>query len=125
MVQHARSESPNECVGLLAGTADGAVVARYPLVNALADPRRFESEPQSLLNAEKQRRADGLEFLAIYHSHPTSPPVPSGVDLDPEVNSWLGSGVACVIVSLATEPPTVRAWWLAPGKCEPAEMVVG
>ena len=40
VLAHARAELPNECCGLLAGTVEegvGRVVARYPLVNELAE----------------------------------------------------------------------------------------
>lgn len=109
MIAHAQHELPNECVGMLAGKPDGLVQVRYPLVNALADPRRFESEPRSMFLAEKARRAAGLEFLAVYHSHPTSAPVPSRHDL-----AWHYSAeVQCVIISLVGEVPEVQAYWLS------------
>ena len=108
MLAHAVAELPNECVGFLAGTPDGTVIDRYPLANALASPRRFESEPRSLFEAEKRRRASGLEFLAAYHSHPTSPAVPSKIDLE---NSYCDD-VMCVIISLLSPAPDVRAYWL-------------
>ncbi len=108
MLAQARAELPNECVGLLAGHPDGSVVERYPLANALADPRRFESDARSMFEAEKRRRAVGLEFLAIYHSHPTSPPVPSTTDLERNYSD----DVMNLIISLENPEPEVRAWWL-------------
>ena len=120
MVSHAQAELPNECVGLLAGLPDGRVRDRYPLVNALADPRRFESEPQSMFAAVKRCREQDFEFLAVYHSHPTSPPVPSGTDL--EQNYW--PGVVSIIISLLPTQPEVRAYWLEPASYREAEWVV-
>jgi proteasome lid subunit RPN8/RPN11 len=120
MIGHARAEQPNECVGLLAGTVDGVVTRRYPLVNALADPKRFESEPRSMFAAEKARRSEGLELLAVYHSHPSSPAVPSKHDL---ANAY-GPDVLSVIVSLAQAPAEVKAWRLLEDRFEPIELVV-
>jgi len=77
-------------------------------VNAAASPVEFLSDDRSMLDAYKDTRKNGLEFLAIYHSHPTSVPVPSKTDL--EMTWW--PGVVSLIVSLATTPPTVRGWWL-------------
>lgn len=114
MLAHAQAELPNECVGFLAGTADGVVTAHFPLVNRLADPRRFESEGRSQLAAEKRCRELGLRILAVYHSHPTSPPTPSRTDTDPEENLWVGQPVMSLIISLAGAEPEVRAWWLQP-----------
>jgi [CysO sulfur-carrier protein]-S-L-cysteine hydrolase len=111
IIAQAQAERPNECCGLLAGVVEGGVgrvTARYPLVNALGSPTRYESEPRGMLDAFRDMRRLGLDVLAVYHSHPTSPPVPS--HLDRELN-W-GPAVVNLIVSLATEPPTVRGWWL-------------
>lgn len=124
MLAHAQAELPNECVGILAGTPDGVVVERLPLINALADPRRFESEGRSLLNAEKRRRELGLEFLAVYHSHPTSPPVPSKTDTDPDINFWVSEPVVSLIISLMHAEPEVQAWWLSPHSYRSAEWKV-
>jgi proteasome lid subunit RPN8/RPN11 len=114
MLAHAQAELPNECVGLLAGTKDGVVVERFPLVNALAHPRRFESEGKSHLAAERRCRELGLEWLAVYHSHPTSPPVPSKTDTDPDENLWVGQPVVSLIISLMNPEPEVRGYWLTP-----------
>lgn len=120
MVAHAWDEAPNECVGLLAGTPDGWVVERYPLVNALASPTRFESDAESMFAAEKRRRASGLEFLAVYHSHPGSPPVPSATDL--EMN--YSPDVVNLIISLQERPAVVRAYWLNGTDYRPADWEV-
>lgn len=114
MVAQAVAELPNECCGMLAGLplseglSTARVVERYPLVNALASPVAFESEPRNLLAAHKDMRFRGLEPLAIYHSHPTSPPVPSKTDL--AQNYW--PGVINLIISLRGGTAEVRGWWL-------------
>jgi proteasome lid subunit RPN8/RPN11 len=122
MLAQARAELPNECCGLLAGTtgADGTarVTRRYPLVNAAASPTEYLSDARSMLAAERDRRRLGLEFLAVYHSHPTSDPVPSRRDL--ERSEWW-PGVMQFIVSLKGVTPTVRAWWLTPEDALEAE----
>src|SRR5207253_3261264 len=112
MIAQARAELPNECCGLLAGRIQedhtARVFRRYPLVNETASPTRYLSEARSLLNADKDARRHALEFLAVYHSHPTSPPVPSRTDLDS--NYW--PGVMHFIISLGQERAEMRAWWL-------------
>ncbi|HWY87080.1 MAG TPA: M67 family metallopeptidase [Gemmataceae bacterium] len=115
MVLQAQAELPNECCGMLAGRVEngpagpvGRVLCRYPLVNAAANPWEYVSEPRSMLNAEKARRAEGLEFLATYHSHPRSRPVPSIIDLERNYSP----DVVTMIVSLQTDVPEIRGWWL-------------
>ena len=112
MLEQAHAELPNECCGFLAGTIEGEVgrvVARYPLVNELASPIEFSGEARSQFEAWRDMRRQGIEVLAIYHSHPTSAPVPSRKDLD---NHFWGEEVMCVIISLVEPEPAVRAWWL-------------
>jgi [CysO sulfur-carrier protein]-S-L-cysteine hydrolase len=122
MILQAQFELPNECCGLLAGTIEngaiGRVTRRLPLVNAVASPREFESEPRSMLAAEKARRREELEFLAIYHSHPSSPSIPSKTDLQRSYSP----DIVNVIISLQTEPPEIRAWWLRTDGCQEADI---
>jgi [CysO sulfur-carrier protein]-S-L-cysteine hydrolase len=123
MINQAQAEFPNECCGLLAGTigADGLarVERRYPLVNALASPTEYESEPRSMLAAEKDRRKHNLEFLAVYHSHPITAPVPSRKDRE---RNYMGE-VMHFIIGLRDEPE-VRGWWLTEDDHREAEWEV-
>lgn len=115
MVAQALAELPNECCGLLAGkfvtTGSerlGQVTHRYPLINAAASPTEYLSEPKSMFAADRAMRQDGVDILAVYHSHPTTDPVPSRTDHErnytPEIMN--------LIISLKGDTPNVRAWWL-------------
>jgi proteasome lid subunit RPN8/RPN11 len=113
MIQHAQQEQPLECCGLLAGTIDeqtrvGVVVKRYPLVNELASPVAYLSEPRSMFEAVRDMLREGIDVLAVYHSHPTSAPIPSKTDLAQNYSP----DVVNLIISLADDAPTVRGWWL-------------
>jgi [CysO sulfur-carrier protein]-S-L-cysteine hydrolase len=119
MVEHAVSEIPNECCGLLAGCRDAPAaessemptllaVRVYPLVNEAASPVEFLSEPRSMFQAVREMRQAGLDILAVYHSHPSSEPVPSRKDLDRNYDK----NVQNLIISLKNHPPVIRAWWL-------------
>jgi proteasome lid subunit RPN8/RPN11 len=106
IIAHARRETPHECCGFLAGK-NGTATHRFPLMNVADTPQtRFESSPGSTFVAMKEMRQLGVELLAVYHSHPLTPPIPSVTDR----NLNYSSPVANVIVSLATEPPTLRGW---------------
>jgi proteasome lid subunit RPN8/RPN11 len=118
MIAQALVEQPNECCGLLAGVLErtkeattpiGRVVTCLPLVNALASPTRYCSDARSSLDADKAMRTEGLQLLAIYHSHPTTEPIPSRTDL---ADNPYEDDVVHLIISLATTPPLVRAWRL-------------
>lgn len=113
MLAQARAESPHECCGLLAGRiaengAHGEATHHYPLTNELKSPTEFFSEPRGMLAAVKDMRREGIDVLAVYHSHPTSPPVPSRKDLERNYSER----VMNLIVGLAGESPDIRAWWL-------------
>ncbi len=113
MVKHAKAERPNECCGLLAGhrAADGwRVQSLHRLVNELASPVEYASEPRSMLAAMRAMDAAGQELLAVYHSHPSSPPVPSQKDL--ARNPF--EDVLHVILGLADSEVRARAWLLGP-----------
>jgi proteasome lid subunit RPN8/RPN11 len=121
MVAQAIAEQPNECCGLLGGVVEistdatgaavrvGRVVKRYALANEANSPVEFYQGGKGLFEATRDMRNLSLDTLAVYHSHPLSPPVPSKKDL--ARNNW-GPEVMAVILSLTTTPPTVRAWWL-------------
>lgn len=71
-----------EICGLLAGER-GQPVALYPVANRAPDPERsFLMDEQQQLDAMRQMRESGQDLLAIYHSHPASPPEPSARDLE-------------------------------------------
>jgi len=121
VIEHARRERPLECCGLLAGDiADGvgSATTRFPLRNDAASATEYESNARDMLFAFRTMRERGLELLAIYHSHPTSEPVPSRRDI--ERNTY-GETAVHVIVSLSAAEPVVRAWWLTEAGCAVAE----
>jgi proteasome lid subunit RPN8/RPN11 len=115
MLTRALAELPNECVGLLGGSLTveettgqrvGRVVRHYPLTNEAGSPKEYYSAPFA---AFRDMRAMGTELLAIYHSHPTSEPIPSRTDLE---RNYYGSDVVHFIISLKDAEPRMRGWWL-------------
>jgi proteasome lid subunit RPN8/RPN11 len=122
VIAHARAEVPNECCGLLAGVivdGVGRVSQHFPLRNDLASPTEYATNARDMLDALRATRAAGTEFLAVYHSHPSSAPVPSRKDL--ERNTW-GETVVHVIVSFAGDEPEVRVWWLGETEYREADL---
>jgi proteasome lid subunit RPN8/RPN11 len=131
MVKQALGELPNECCGLLGGIFStdpsnpdrqvACVVQRYPLVNERVSPIEYLSEPKSMFEAVRDMRRRGLEIVAVYHSHPTAPPVPSRRDLE---RNYYGTAVIHFIISLQAETPTMGGWWLGEKDFREAEWEV-
>jgi proteasome lid subunit RPN8/RPN11 len=80
MLAHLRSVYPLEGCGLLAGI-DGRIQQQYSIDNRLHSPTAFEMEPAQLIAAFIAFEAQEQTLLAIYHSHPNGPAVPSPTDV--------------------------------------------
>lgn len=80
---HCEQELPNEACGLLAGTVEGdvkTVTKVYLLTNIDASNEHFSMEPKEQLAALKDARANGVNIIGNFHSHPESPSRPSEED---------------------------------------------
>jgi proteasome lid subunit RPN8/RPN11 len=86
---HAEGEAsyPNECCGFLLGALgeNGArVVSKLiPVVNAREageQYHRFRIEPDDFMRAEREARAQHMDILGFYHSHPDHAARPSDYD---------------------------------------------
>ena len=119
VLAHARAELPNECCGLLGGSG-GWAITHFPLVNELGSPTAYRSEPRSMLAAMKAMRRDGLELVAIYHSHPASAPVPSQRD---RAENEYGE-VAHLLVGFVGRVPEIGVWRITKDRCETIEWVI-
>lgn len=117
LVAHARDEAPNECCGY-AKLEDGVVLEAFRAENLRRSPYGYELGFDALMAANE---LDDEGFgVAIYHSHPRSAPEPSQTDINlAQYPGWLQ-----LIVSLAGDEPSVRAWRIADGRVEPEELVV-
>jgi [CysO sulfur-carrier protein]-S-L-cysteine hydrolase len=94
LVDHARSEAPNEACGLLV-MRDGVAHRYVPGRNAAASPYRFELD----VDPETWFLEDEGYELAVFHSHPSSPARPSRTDVE---NIGLWQGKPYVILSTGT-----------------------
>jgi proteasome lid subunit RPN8/RPN11 len=103
LVEHAEAERPNEACGLIA-LRDGVAERFYPGTNRAASPYRFELE----IDPEVWFLEDDGYELAVFHSHPSSPPRPSRTDVE-SIGLWQGKSY--VILSLRTGE--LAAWTIA------------
>jgi proteasome lid subunit RPN8/RPN11 len=84
--RHGERHYPEEGAGLILGTRfeERRAAARLlPLPNVFEETsrgRRYRIDPRTLLEAEEQAEAQGLEIIGVFHSHPDHPPEPSIFD---------------------------------------------
>lgn len=79
-LSHLRAVLPCEGLGLWVGRA-GRVVEFWPFPNVHPRPcERYEADPQALIEAVWRLEQRGLELVAIVHSHPSGPALPSEAD---------------------------------------------
>ena len=86
MVLHAERTYPDECCGAMLGRTQGEkkiVIHAVPIDNAYQGEKgaRYELRPEDLLSADKQARANGLDLIGIFHSHPNCDAYFSETDL--------------------------------------------
>jgi len=121
MVDQATRENPLECCGFLAGLLmekeKALVKGIFPLFNAARSPVLFDADPKDLFSATRAIDREGWEILAIYHSHPTSLPIPSKTDLERSYDP----NVMNLILSLKKQPIEIRGWWFLPDTFQEAD----
>lgn len=83
ILNHCINGLPDEACGLIAGKKEGGIKTVekvYLLTNIDASNEHFSMDPKEQLAAVKDARANGLELLGNFHSHPESPSRPSEED---------------------------------------------
>ena len=105
MLVHLRAGAPNEACGILAGQGD-VVSQVYTAPNADNSPKTYSIAPPDMLRILNDIDERGLEVLASFHSHPATQAYPSPTDVYRA--GW--PDLRYVIVSLASDPPVLRAF---------------
>jgi proteasome lid subunit RPN8/RPN11 len=126
--RHGARDYPNECCGILLGSADGddkEVHEIVPLKNLRRDAElaqkllpldapgvesernRFLIDPRDQIRVEKDARAKGLDALGYYHSHPDHPARPSDYDRE---HAW--PWYSYVILSVQRGEPKEMTCWV-------------
>jgi proteasome lid subunit RPN8/RPN11 len=107
--EHAREEAPNEACGLVL-LRDGRAERYERGRNALGSPYRFELD----IDPEVWFLEDEGYELAVFHSHPASPPRPSRTDVE-RIGLW--EGRPYLILRLDTGE--LAAWRIRNGDFQP------
>jgi len=119
IIDHAKKDLPNEACGYLAGN-EGIITKVYQLTNIDHSPEHFSFDPAEQFSAVKEARKNGLQIIANYHSHPTTPSRPSVEDIrlayDPDISY--------VIISLAENVPVVKSFRILEGVAANEELKI-
>jgi proteasome lid subunit RPN8/RPN11 len=80
ILAHAQKNPDEEICGLISSKNEAA--ARYYQITNTAENKsqRFEMNGSQQIAAMKQMREQGEELMAIVHSHPDAPAIPSALD---------------------------------------------
>ncbi len=109
MQRHINNEAPLEACGLLGGK-EGAVELVLAVKNAAQSKILFRMDPKAQLRALEQIETESLELVAIFHSHPRGPSVPSPTDIQEAVYP-----VVNIIWSKAGRRWQARGFWIEDG----------
>jgi proteasome lid subunit RPN8/RPN11 len=107
--EHAVRAYPRESCGVLLG-AQSSVREAIPCTNEITDRAdRYRIPAAELIAAQKHARAQGLDIIGFYHSHPDHPAQPSSTDLAEA--HWFGClyAIVSVVNGMARE---IRAFQL-------------
>lgn len=104
---------PHETCGLLIGRQSAQQVEVQQIVaarnlNAERAHDRYEIDPEDFLCADRNARAEGLEIVGVWHSHPDHPARPSETD---HAAAWQGWSYVIVSVTRAGIAE-LRSWRL-------------
>lgn len=109
MIQHASDCFPEEACGI-AGGEKGIIVKFLPVINELHSSTRFRMDPSEQLKTLLQLEEEKLDLLAIFHSHPSGPGIPSQTDLD----EFAYPGTIYLIAFPEREKWTIKAFHVNP-----------
>lgn len=117
---HLQAEYPLEACGILAGQ-NGQVTQLYPIENSLQSQTVYEMNPQQQLAAMLDIEDRGWELLAMYHSHPNGPEMPSPTDI---AQAYYPHTIQIIVSLRKRERPSIRAFTIVDGRVDEVEIIV-
>ncbi len=112
LLAEAQREPEIECCGLLAGHG-GMISVLLPAKNALRSATQFEIAPAELFPLFRRMRAERLDHLGIYHSHPRGENFPSPRDIE---RAFYPSAAYFIVSPRADAPRPIRAFRIVDGQ---------
>jgi proteasome lid subunit RPN8/RPN11 len=120
IVRHARSHKPLEACGILAGDPDGTVRQVFLMENAEHSPTLYMMDSREQFHVFDEIERKEMELVAIFHSHPHSPAVPSARDCE----LAFYPDALYLIISLVDDSPEWHAYRILDGKVSEVEVTV-
>lgn len=120
VIDHARSCRPEEACGVLAGDAHGNILRVFCMENAAHSSTFYTMDSSEQFRVFDEIRREELELVAIFHSHPHSPALPSMKDL--ELAFYPDSFY--LIVSLMDDVPECHAYTMVDGHAEEVAIIL-
>jgi len=129
MIAHAVDDLPNEACGQVNGKNDKPLTVNR-VKNVAASPFRYSMDPLTMLKLEQGREKSREDLFAIYHSHVASEAYPSPTDIRQAFfppgqfdREPMFPGCFYILVSLAQDPPEVRAFKIRQGGLIEEELI--
>lgn len=112
MLAHLRAAYPFEGCGAFVGRGSEAVRV-VPLANRETEtPKvRYQIDPRDLVRTDAEARAQGLDIIGYFHSHPDHPARPSETDRARAADT-LSDGVFHVVVGVEGGERTIPMAWV-------------
>ncbi|MDQ3784298.1 MAG: M67 family metallopeptidase [Actinomycetota bacterium] len=104
MIEHCRAGRPNEACGILASQG-GRMIKIFRMTNATLSPLRYSLDPKEQFAVYRAIEGRGWDLGAVFHSHTHTDAYPSPTDV-----RLASEDVPYIIISLADEPPSIRAF---------------
>jgi [CysO sulfur-carrier protein]-S-L-cysteine hydrolase len=120
ILEAATAGYPEEVCGLIAGK-HGQAARHYPVENIRHSPVVFEMEPVQQVKAMVAMEEEGLDLLAIYHSHPGGPAWPSAIDV---AKAYYPDVIQLVISLENQNHPRLAAFRISEGQVWPVNWAV-
>lgn len=121
VIAHLTAAYPLEGCGLLAGK-DGVVTAVYPIANILHSPTAYEMEPLQQIETILQIERNNEDLLAIYHSHPNGPSMPSVTDV---TAAYYPESVYLIVSLRDLDAPQIRGFHIIDGTVSELNVRIG
>lgn len=120
MLTHLQVVYPEEGCGLLAGL-NGRVTHHYSITNSDRSATTFLMDSHEQITTMIAIEDQGLELLAVYHSHPHSEAFPSPTDI---ANSFYPDLVNLILSFKIPQQPVMKGFYIQNQKVIPVQLAV-